>query len=96
MTEHPPGKLIALRRPGHSSFILLWDFGCTPKDNLLGLARGLRGAWSTFDGVGVGCICDWEMANTAHWPAWFWHKRWWDRHVKVCPVPRDEFGNMIR
>jgi hypothetical protein len=87
--------LITLHRPGHSSFVLLWDWGRTPPDNLASLARWIAGAWGTANGKGWGCICGWSGEHTMHWPSWFWHWWWWSRHVKVCPLPRNEYGDVI-
>lgn len=91
--EYP---LIALQRPGHSNFILLWDFNDTWRENLADRWMWIRGKWSVGSMEGFGCICGWQTPIQRVWPLWFWHHWWWYRHVRVCSLPRDEFGNVIR
>lgn len=87
--------MITLHRPGHSKFIVLWHDDLGWRDNLRTLRDWAKGAWSAASLEGFGCVCGWKMPTREIWPFWFWHAWWWRRHVHVCPVPRDQYGNVV-
>lgn len=82
-------------RPG--TFYIIWDGNESLKWNLSMTWAQLR-RWGPYHGVdGIGCVCGgYAQPKTRRWPYWLWSNYYWDQHVKICPVPRDEDGHVIK
>lgn len=87
-------QMICLQWPGRSNFWILWSFHETPGYNLRSWGYQLRSLVALGTGS-RGCVCGWKEPVTKRWPSWFWRNKFWNAHVKDCPVERDEQGNVV-
>ena len=79
-----------------SNFWVVWNFNEGVRENLGTIYHELFTLLAPGTG-GMGCVCEgYQERATRRWPGWFWRNRWWNQHLKECPVERDEHGNVIR
>lgn len=65
----------------------------------LGLWRWrIKGFFEQFYPVrtgGMGCACGWQCPDEYRFRNNYWRHTWWDEHVQVCPLDRDESGTLV-